>query len=105
MAPLLRSGDLVIVQEAPPSLLRRGDVVAVRARALGGTAIVKRLAGLPCERVEIGERRWRLGPSDYLVLGDHAADSLDSRTFGPITRHELIGRVRLRVWPFLRLRA
>jgi signal peptidase I len=33
------------------------------------------------------------------VLGDDRANSVDSRTFGPVPLSELVGFVALRVWP------
>ena len=109
MLPVLRPGDVVFVQasafrrRAP----HRGEVVVARPSSLGGRALVKRVLGTPHEAVTCtlpfdsaqGLRTWSLGPDEYFLLGDHPADSLDSRTLGPITRQELIGRVWLRVWP------
>jgi signal peptidase I len=32
-------------------------------------------------------------------MGDNRSNSNDSRSFGPITRDEIVGRVWLRYWP------
>lgn len=101
MAPLLQPGEVVFVRKGefasrPP---QRGDVVAVRPASLGGTALVKRVVGLPHERVSVGERVWQLEDNEFFLLGDQPNHSLDSRVFGPVTREELIGGVRARVWP------
>ena len=101
MAPALRSGDLVLVSRTtyhrrPP---RRGEVVAFRPAALGGRALVKRLAGLPHETVELEGGRRQLGADEFFLLGDQPADSLDSRRLGPVRRAELLGPVILRLWP------
>ena len=40
-----------------------------------------------------------LGPLAYFVMGDNRGNSNDSRSFGPITRDEIVGRVWLRYWP------
>ena len=88
MLPSLPPGALILVNER--AYRRReprcGEVVAARPEALHGTAIVKRIA----ERLP-GER--------YRLQGDNAADSLDSRAYGGVSRDELIGPVWLRVWP------
>jgi signal peptidase I len=39
-------------------------------------------------------------PADhYFVMGDHRADSCDSRYWGPIPRSLIVGKVDVRVWP------
>ena len=102
MAPVLNPGELVVVQEGayastPP---RRGEIVAARPAALGGRACVKRVAGIPHERVRVGEQEWRLREGQFFLLGDRTEHSLDSRAFGPVRREELMGPVRLRLWPW-----
>ena len=102
MIPTLKPGDVIFVsatayRRRPP---RKGELVAVRPDALGGRALVKRLIGLPHEPVEVDGRRWRLGDDQFFLLGDQRGQSDDSRTFGPVRRQELLGPVRLRLWPF-----
>lgn len=41
-----------------------------------------------------------LKPGDYFLLGDNRPNSLDSRTFGPVSVDQIVGRVVLRYWPF-----
>jgi signal peptidase I len=33
------------------------------------------------------------------VMGDERDNSLDSRTFGSVPEHRIVGRVALRIWP------
>jgi signal peptidase I len=40
-----------------------------------------------------------LGPDDYFLLGDNSAASTDSRHFGPVKGHELLGRPLAVVFP------
>ena len=91
MLPLLHPGALIMVDERAYARRepRRGEVVAVRPDALHGTAVVKRIA--EC-----------VSDDAFLLQGDHAADSLDSRTLGPVRLDELIGPVWLQVWPLKR---
>ena len=123
MRPTLDPGHRIAVAPLvrPP---RRGDLV-VLART-EGLEVVKRVVGLPGERVRLaagrlevdgvpvpepylvgdagaGELDLTLGPAEYLVLGDHRAASTDGRDFGPVGADALLGRVRFAYWPPRRL--
>ena len=102
MAPVLDPGQLVMVRDGAGDRWqpKRGEIVAARPASLGGKAFVKRVAGLPNERVQVGEREWQLQEEEFFLLGDQPELSLDSRVFGPVSREELIGPVRLRLWPW-----
>ena len=119
MRPTLEPGQRVAVAPLvrPPG---RGDLVVVaRGQDL---EVVKRVVGLPGERVRlaagglevdgetipepylpggpvVGDLDLRLGPAQYLVLGDHRAASTDGRDFGPVGADALVGRVRFAYWP------
>lgn len=43
-----------------------------------------------------------LGGDEYFVLGDNRYASKDSRTFGPLNKSFITGKVLLRGWPFSR---
>jgi signal peptidase I len=91
MEPAILPGDQLLVAGGPRRI-RRGDVVVVRRP---GLEVVKRVAGLPGERVA-GET---LGPDRFLVVGDNPAASTDGRSFGPVSRSEIVGVVLFRYWP------
>jgi signal peptidase I len=101
---------------------RRGDVVVLRDP--GGTPelLIKRVVGLPGERVTLadgrvyidgkplkepyldqstqgGGRSWVVPPLSVFVMGDNRSASRDSRIFGPVPLEELVGRALLRYWP------
>lgn len=116
----------------------RGDIVAFRTprsaveRCGAGGTFVKRIIGIPGERVQIrvhrgvafvyidGRRleepyvehdRRDIGPAEsfrvpedaYFVMGDNRAQSCDSRVFGSVPRASLVGPVVARYWPLDRI--
>jgi signal peptidase I len=99
----------------------RNDIVVIKRPDMD-ELLVKRIVGLPTEKVEIrngyvyinDERlpepfphdqypqnipAHTLGPVEYFVLGDNRGNSNDSRSFGPILREDIMGRVWFRYWP------
>jgi signal peptidase I len=123
MRPTLDPGQRIAVAPLvrPPA---RGDLVVLNRP--GNLEVVKRVVGLPGERVRLlsgqlevdgravpepylagppsfGELDLELGPAQYLVLGDHRAASTDGRDFGPVGADVLVGRVRFAYWPPRRL--
>jgi signal peptidase I len=131
MEPRLHSGDRLVVDKLSYRLrdVRRGDVVLVDTSAIpamarpDGDSIVKRIIGLPGERIEAVDGKvlvddehldesWLgddvltpdFGPllvpdGSVLVLGDNRATSIDGRTFGAIPIDAIIGRAEWVIWP------
>ena len=109
-----------------PFALQHGQVVVFfKTPARDQDALIKRVIGLPGDTVELREgavlingvpldepyvngaqtfcgnycQPLTLGPDEYFLMGDNRANSLDSRSFGPIPASQLVGRVVLRYWP------
>ena len=130
MTPTLRPGDVVLVVRAgladAVDGLDRGDLVVVREPG-SGTAVVKRVVGLPGDVVEIEDAvttvdgravdepyvdRSRIdgvyfGPvtvpaGAVFLLGDDRSRSVDSREYGAVPLEDVTGRVVLRLWPWVR---
>lgn len=91
MVPALAPGDYVVVDaraytRRPPA---PGEVVLARDPREPSRVIAKRIAALTPE-------------GGVVLLGDNRAGSTDSRSFGPVSRGELTGRVLWRYWPLAR---
>ena len=49
--------------------------------------------------VQGDQHSWVIANGDVFLMGDHRANSEDSRTFGPVAVSQVIGRAWLRYWP------
>lgn len=85
MEPTLTPGDRVLVLRLRP---RPGDVIALLDPRGATRTILKRVAAIDGD--------------ELTVLGDNAAASTDSRTFGPVPRSSVLGRVVYRYAPAAR---
>ncbi|MCL4506587.1 MAG: signal peptidase I [Chloroflexi bacterium] len=129
MSPALNAGDEVLASRITYVLLapERGDVVIMRDPLNPNGDVVRRVIGLPGERVEIrGSQvlingqplvedytgnpltvssnlttsiQIQLQPSEYYVLGDNRLSINDSRSWGPIPGADILGRAWLVYWP------
>jgi signal peptidase I len=99
------------------------------------TYFIKRIIGLPGENIRIkdgniriinqdnpegfvldedylstnlktaGDIQLALTENQYFVLGDNRLYSFDSRSWGSLSSKEIVGLVRLRLWPVTKVRA
>ncbi len=88
MEPTLAPGDYVLVNRWAYAFRdpAPGDLVVVRDPQDQQRFLAKRVAA----RTDAGE---------YVVVGDNALASRDSRTFGPVRRELVVGKVWRRVAP------
>jgi signal peptidase I len=123
MEPCLHDGDRLVVDRVAYAVadVARGDVVVLRYPRNPAVDFVKRVVGLPGDRIGMhggtlfvnGEPHDSYGciqdqqdlpertvpPQHYFVLGDNRPISCDSRDFGLVAAELLKGRVRARFWP------
>ena len=106
MQPTLKPGDRVLVDlwtyrhRAP----RPGEIALFVGPAPSRGPLVKRIAPAPPFPTDRPNTRiWDLtavsSEPGIWVLGDHPAESDDSRRFGAVPRERFVGRVVLRYWP------
>ncbi len=142
MEPNFEDGQYLIVNEfgykktdlgfftvEPKKNLERGEVVVFRYPRDHRVFFIKRIIGLPGEKIKIsdgkiviynkknpngftlaepylpkniktlGDIDYQIKSDEYFVLGDNRMHSSDSRIWGPVKKQEIIGRVFLRAWP------
>lgn len=131
MLPNFENGQYLIVDEFSYHFREpaRGEVIIFRAPRDTSEFYIKRIVGLPEERVEISNGTIHiynnefpggitleesylqykspnsnialtLEADEYFVLGDNRPMSSDSRVWGPLENKLIIGRAWLRLWPF-----
>lgn len=133
MNPTLKSGEVLVLNKWKYRLfpIERGDIVSLQYADT--KYLIKRIIGLPGEKVEIKNNQlyindqkysenylpddlsyddfsmkalgYEVIPDDmYFVLGDNRENSLDSREIGLVPKNKIDGKISVRIWPLHRIR-
>jgi signal peptidase I len=124
MEPNLHTDERLVVEKLSYRFHgpRRGDIVVLHDPSGGPELLIKRVVGLPGERVTMSDgrvyidgvalaesylsqstqgsgRSWLVPPLTVFVMGDNRNASRDSRVFGPVSLDQIVGRALFRYWP------
>jgi len=131
MVPTLMVKDRLLVNKFIYRFMEpsRGDIALFENQQGGGDPLIKRVVGLPGDRLELrrGEvyidgafleepylkrdacepglpKTCSFGPvtvpeGHYFMMGDNRTNSLDSRFFGPVPEDDIFGEALVRFWP------
>ena len=121
MSPTFSVNDWVLVSMVPTSISSpaRGDMLVFYSPINANEKLLKRIIGLPhetivlqdgqlyidgerlieqyttigCADVDCDNRIWQLAENEYFLMGDNRDISIDSRSFGAISREHIVGKV------------
>jgi signal peptidase I len=126
MNPLLSDQERIFINKFIYRFepIERGDVVVFWYPLDRSKSFIKRVVGLPGEKIEIRDGHLyingeeladqyvpagyidgsnygprRIPQGDYFVMGDHRDSSNDSRVFGPVPRSYIYGKAVFAYWP------
>jgi len=124
MEPNLHSDQRLVVEKISYNFHepRRGDIVVLKSPKVRSGLLIKRVIGLPGEKIEIRDGQVYINeqpleepyisnrpqrdmkpvvvpPNHVFVLGDNRNFSNDSRSFGPVPLDDIVGRAWFSYWP------
>jgi signal peptidase I len=131
MEPTFQNGNYLVVDIISYKFgtPERGDVVVFHYPGNRSLYYIKRIVGLPSDRVTILDGKilingeavkeeylppfvntdafsntdFKLTDTQYFVLGDNRSASFDSRSWGPLEESDIVGVVKMRIWPPFKL--
>ena len=127
MSPTLKEGNIIIVNKLVYRFknIQRNDIVVL---SQDEKYMIKRVIGLPGDNIEYKDSYLyvngikykekflsndvvtkdfslkdlgydKIPDNMYLVLGDNRENSLDSRSYGLVSKKNIIGKTFIRIWP------
>lgn len=135
MEPTFEDHEYLIIDEISYRFRKpkRGEVVVFRYPVKPQEYFIKRIIGLPGEKIKVennqviiynnkypdgvnlqekylpnnlifsGSSLVKLDKDEYFLLGDNRDESLDSRAFGAVSKKFVTGRVLFRGWPISKI--
>jgi signal peptidase I len=128
MEPNLHTDQRLVVEKLSYNFHepRRGDIVVLNVPQTGSGLLIKRVIGLPGEKIEIkggkvyineqpleepylsnqSQRDMKaivVPPNHVFVLGDNRGFSNDSRSFGSVPLENIVGRAWFSYWPLAQI--
>ena len=126
MRPTLQDGDRILLNRLVYHFRQpaRGDIIVLRSPINPDEDLVKRIVAVAGDRVAVSGRKLVLNgvaqdepyllerdfvgemaetvvpAGDVFVMGDNRNNSGDSRLFGPVSTHAIIGSAFVVYWPF-----
>lgn len=80
-------------------VVKDGKVTVTEAGEAGKTFTLPE-SYLPLQTKTAGDVTTTLADDEYFVMGDNRSNSFDSRNWGPLHKKDIVGIVRLRLYPF-----
>lgn len=130
MDPTFADGEYLIVDELSYRFKepQRGDIIIFRPPTDHKKFYIKRIVGLPGEKIEVNngivtifkkdeekgialtepyilkkssdtDKFWELKEDEYFVMGDNRTESSDSRSWGTLNGKSIVGRAYIRLLP------
>lgn len=128
MQPTLYEGNLLVVNKLAYKFgePKRGDIIVFHYRGIANEDYIKRVIGVPGDRVEIGSGvvrvngqaltepyiaelpgytgMWEVPEGELFVLGDNRNHSSDSHDWGFVRQEWVVGKAVIIYWPIDRIR-
>ena len=94
MLPTLPNGSYAIVDYNLYKLfeINKGNIMLFK---INQEEVVKKIVGFPNEKIEIDGNEITLAEDEVYIIGENPSESIDSRSYGPVNKRQILGKVVL----------